>query len=257
MSSALQTAVQLEAVSFAYGSRNGSPEPPLFEDLRVSIRRGCTTAIMGGSGSGKSTLARLLARDLFPQQGTIRWNDDCQRLHDVVYVDQSPLNSVFPWQTVEQNIRWPLKALRRPLAETKETTRHLLGLFRLEHRADAFPAEISGGELQRLALARCISWRPRFAILDESLSALDRATKDIIYEALLKIGQEQGTTFLLITHNLADTMALAERCVILGERPVRILGDFEIPLPFPRQEADQRYRDAQEPLIEVIRRGIL
>jgi NitT/TauT family transport system ATP-binding protein len=143
------------------------------------------------------------------------------------------------------------------LVASQESAAHFLSLFRLTHRAEAYPAELSGGELARLALARCLSWRPRFAIIDESLSQLDRFTKGIVYEALRKISDEQGTRFLLITHILGDAMALADRCLVFGESPVRILGDFEIDLSFPRKEESPEYLTAQEPLLEVVRRGIL
>src|SRR4051812_34653051 len=103
--------VQLDQLSFAY--RNGQHKdstPPLFSGFDFSVN--CCTAIMGGSGSGKSTLAKLLAHDLAAHQGSVRWNQECQRPHDVVYIDQNPANSVFPWLTVAQNVRWPVMALR-------------------------------------------------------------------------------------------------------------------------------------------------
>ena len=280
-----QAAVRLEGVSFDYGAgRNGNGPQPLFSGFHLAVN-GCT-AVMGGSGSGKSTLAQLLANDLVADSGNIRWNDDFRFAHDVVYVDQSPLNSVFPWLTVAENVRWPIASLartrfedcagdglpwrqvfrwlgcarrsrREALALAADQSDHFLKLFRLEHRAAAYPAQISGGELARLALARCLSWRPRFVIIDESLSQLDRVTKHIVYDAMTRISIEHGTTFLIITHILSDAMALAHRCLVLGERPVKILGDFPIALPYPRNEDSAEYRAAQEPLLEVLRRGII
>jgi len=281
--SSLMSAVRLEGVTFGY--RNSQNALPLFQSLNLTLEHSCT-AVMGGSGCGKSTLARLLSRELQPQQGGIHWPAESQRAHDVVYVDQNPLNSVFPWLTVTENLRWPVRALSRTmwwnsaakdfrglrwgrcmqtwqqnrtesLIASQESAAHFLSIFRLTHRADAYPAELSGGELARLALARCLSWRPRFAIIDESLSQLDRFTKGIVYEALNKISKEEGTRFLLITHILGDAMALADRCLVFGESPVRILGDFNIDLSFPRNEESPEYLSAQEPLLEVLRRGII
>jgi NitT/TauT family transport system ATP-binding protein len=212
---------------------------------------------MGESGSGKSTLAKLLVKDYPLTAGTILWREDFSPPHEVIYTDQHPLNSVFPWQSVRENIEWPLRSRNWSLTERKSRVERLLELFGLANRAAAFPKAISGGELQRLAIARCISWRPRCLILDESLSALDRNTRAEIINALRTIKDEDGMTIILITHYLTDVMAFANRCVALGERPVRVLGDFPISLPYPRDEKSADYQTAQEPLIEILRHGHL
>lgn len=248
-------AVTIRGLRFGYGGEaEGSA---LYDDFNLEITAGSVIAFMGGSGSGKSTLAKLLVKDYPLAEGTIMWRDDFSAPHEIIYTDQHPLNSVFPWQNVRENIEWPLRRRGWEPEERSSRVERLLTLFGLLPRADAFPKAISGGELQRLAIARCISWRPRCLILDESLSALDRNTRAGIIAALRTIRDEDDMTVILITHYLTDVMALADRSVALGGRPVRVLGDFSISLAYPRDENSAEYRAAQEPLIEILRHGHL
>lgn len=249
------SAVTIHDLRFSYG--DDATEKALYDNFNLNVAAGSVVAIMGGSGSGKSTLAKLLVKDYPLTAGAISWREDFSAPHEVIYTDQHPLNSVFPWQSVRENIEWPLRCRNWSSAERKLRVERLLELFGLAGRAAAFPKAVSGGELQRLAIARCISWRPRCLILDESLSALDRNTRAGIINALRTIKDEDEMTVILITHYLTDVMAFANRCVALGERPVRVLGDFPISLPYPRDENSAAYQTAQEPLIEILRHGHL
>jgi|GEM_PF-1645739 len=245
------------AVAGKHSSAEVPRSEPLYDGFDLDIAAGTVVALMGGSGSGKSTLAKLLVKDYPLVTGAIAWRKDFSAPHEVIYTDQHALNSVFPWQTVRANIEWPLRTQRWPYYKRLRQVVRLLKIFGLKHRAKAFPKALSGGELQRLAIARCISWCPRCLILDESLSALDRNTRAGIITALRKIRDEDNMTVILITHYLTDVLALADRCVALGGLPVRVLGDFPISLPHPRDETSAEYQAAQEPLIEKLRHGHL
>jgi len=138
-----------------------------------------------------------------------------------------------------------------------ERASYLVSLFRLGAVAQAYPAQLSGGELQRLALARGLSWRPKLVILDEPFSALDGKVKAEITAGLHELARGDGITLVLITHNIADALALGTRCVVMGQRPVRVISDLEFRKGFPRQEGAPDYEAMQQALIAGIRSGLV
>ncbi len=228
----------------------------LYDGFELAVGMGSIVALMGPSGSGKSTLGKMMARIIAPTAGRVDWSPDFRKRSDVVYMDQHPMNSVFPWQTVRRNLEYPLEKLRWGEQETRARVAYLASLFRLDPLLESLPAKISGGELQRLALARCLSWRPELVILDEPFSALDRELKADISLALRELAAKDGMTVVLITHSISDALAIATRYVVVGDRPVRIISD----LAFDsfRPESDFMDRDSMErALIACIRDGLV
>jgi len=250
-------ALELEDIAFAYPARADSGNGQLYAGFSLTVGLGSILALMGPSGSGKSTLGRMMAGLLTPQAGTVRWSEQFANRWDVVYVDQHAINSVFPWQTVAENIKYPMQKLGWERGRRKERICYLMSLFRMGALADAYPASLSGGELQRVALARCLAWKPQLVILDEPFSALDRRVKAEIIAALEELAANDGMTLVLITHNVSDALALGTRCVVIGQRPVRIISDLEFRTAFPRQAGAPDYDAMQQALIAGIRDGLV
>lgn len=243
--SAASAALELHEVSFGYANRTTEKSQPVLRNFCLTVKSGFITALMGSSGSGKSTIAKVAAGIIAPNAGQVSRHPDFVRTCDVVYVDQAPLNSVFPWLNVGSNLTAPLRELGWSDAEIASRVAFVTDTFRLRHVLDSKPKALSGGELQRLALARSLSWRPQAAILDETLSSLDPPTRKLILEALRRIVNEDHSTLILITHYPQDALDLADRVVVLGGRPAVILDDFPIGLPFPRPLTSPEY-DALE-----------
>lgn len=248
-------AVEVRDVDFRY-ERNHESEP-LFRQFSFGVLKGTVVAVMGPSGSGKSSLGRIIAQMLRPQSGNVKWAQDFTRPNDLVYTDQQAMNGVFPWQRVRRNIEYPLCKLKWQSNEISQRVSQMLELFKLDHLTTALPADLSGGELQRLAVARALSWKPKCAILDESFSALDAKTKDEILVAARRLAAIEKMTLVLITHNLADALAIADRCVLLGRRPVQIIADERVPLEFPRDENSAAYQETRDNLLSKIKDAIL
>jgi NitT/TauT family transport system ATP-binding protein len=131
------SAVTIRDLRFSYG--DDATKKALYDNFNLDIAAGSVVALMGGSGSGKSTLAKLLVKDYPLTAGAIFWREDFSAPHEVIYTDQHPLNSVFPWQTVRENIEWPLRCRNWPSEERKSRVERLLELFGLADRASAFP----------------------------------------------------------------------------------------------------------------------
>jgi len=250
-------AMKVQDIVFAYPARSDSGNGQLYAGFSLMVGLGSILAFMGPSGSGKSTLGRIMAGIQTPQAGEVRWSSQFANRWDVVYVDQHAINSVFPWQTVAENVKYPMKKLGWDRARRTERICYLMSLFRLGALADAYPASLSGGELQRLALARCLSWKPQLVILDEPFAALDRKVKSEIIAGLQELVSRDQMTVVLITHNVSDALALGTRCVVIGQRPVRIISDLEFRTAFPRQAGTPDYNAMQQALISGIRDGLV
>ncbi len=251
------SAVEVERITFSYPARVDNADGRLYEDFSLKVALGSILALMGPSGSGKSTLGRMMAGILTPQAGDVCWSPHFTNRWDIVYVDQHPINSVFPWLTVAENIKYPMRKLGWDPAKRKERICYLMSIFRVGALADAYPASLSGGELQRLALARCLSWKPQLVILDEPFSALDRKVKAEIMAALEDLAANDHMTLVLITHNVSDALALGTHCVVIGHRPVRVISDLEFRTAFPREAGTPDYDAMQQALIAGIRDGLV
>jgi NitT/TauT family transport system ATP-binding protein len=255
--------VRMRGVHFTYCSELAERRPAgeadfqLYTGFDLAIEQGSIVALMGASGSGKSTLGKIMAGIIRPTAGRVDWSPQFKRKADIVYIDQHPMNSVFPWQSVRGNLEYPLEKLGWGEQESQARISYLVSLFRLEGVLEALPAQISGGELQRLAVARCLSWKPELVILDEPFSALDSKVKAELIRALHELAAKDGMTLVLITHNISDALAVGTRCVVIGERPVRIISDLEFSAPFPRDEAAVDYDNMQQALISGIRDGLV
>lgn len=250
-------ALELNQATFTYARQPASTNGHLYERFCLSVQPGSVLVIMGASGSGKSTLGKLMAGLLDPQEGRLFRSPEFTREADVVYVDQHPMNTVFPWQKVRRNVEYPLVRLGWSRGDIPSRIDKMLAMFHLSHLAHARPATLSGGELQRLALARTFGWRPKLAILDESLSALDSKTKQSVIQAIRELAAAEGMTIVFITHNISDAIALGTRFVVVAGRPVEIVSDFQTSTRFPRDEADPDCAALHGQLVEVIRHGLL
>lgn len=253
-----QPMIALDNVRFSYpvGNRKESGNG-LYERFSLSVEAGSILAVMGDSGSGKSTLGRLIAGIIQPSEGRVVRANDLARPADVVYIDQHPMNSVFPWQTVRENLRYPLGKLGWNSAEIDKRAVYLHTVFHLGDLLDSYPAQLSGGELQRLALARSLSWQPKMAILDESFSALDQRLREEIIAAVRELARHDQLTVVLITHNLTDALALGTRCVVIGRHPVAVIVDLDIGGQATSADTGTGHDVARTKLMEVIRDGYI
>ena len=202
------------------------------EAVSLTVAPGAIVAVVGGSGCGKSTLLRLVCGLDQPTAGTIRLNGTpIQAPHPRIgIVFQEP--RLLPWLSVAGNVGFGLRD--RPAAERKTRVRTALQQVGLSEKAEAWPRELSGGQAQRVALARALVPRPDVLLLDEPFSALDAFTRVDLQDHLLELWADRRPTLVLVTHDVDEAIALADRIMVMKSRPGRIFEEIPADLKRPR-----------------------
>jgi sulfate/thiosulfate transport system ATP-binding protein len=189
------------------------------DDVSVSVGDGALTALLGPSGSGKSTLLRIIAGLEVPDSGSVRIgdhevNDVPTRARGVGFVFQH--YAPFKHMTVYDNVAFGLSVRKRPKAEIEQRVQELLGLVRLDGLARRYPSQLSGGQLQRMALARALAPKPEVLLLDEPFGALDAQVRGELREWLRRLHQEIHVTTIFVTHDQEEAMEVAEQIVVMN-----------------------------------------
>ena len=230
------TGLQIEAVNFAYAGT------PILSDIRLDIAAGSFVSLLGPSGCGKTTLLRLLAGLERPQSGSLSWQGrplagpSLER--GVVFQDYS----LFPWLTLSENVEFALsKAHPETTVEQRRiTAAEYLGLVGLEAATAKYPFELSGGMLQRGAIARTFALGSKVLLMDEPFGALDPLNRAKLQDLLIAIwaGSSPRKTIVFVTHDLDEALYLSDRVVLLGSTPGRVIEQLDIPFPRPRQRRE-------------------
>jgi sulfonate transport system ATP-binding protein len=211
------------------GLRKAFGDQEVLRGIDLHIPAGQFVAIVGRSGCGKSTLLRLIAGLETPDAGTLRFGGDT-RAEDIRVMFQEP--RLLPWARVLSNVEVGLGGNRRS-ADAQARAEQALVEVGLDHKRGQWPAALSGGQKQRVALARALVSHPRVLAFDEPLGALDALTRISMQRLLERVWLEQGFTAILVTHDVSEAVALAERVLIIEDG--RIAHDVDVKLLRPRQ----------------------
>ena len=190
---------------------------------------------MGPSGCGKTTLLRLLAGLLLPDRGEVRLNDQALREpgSEIGLVFQTA--NLLPWRSVFDNILLPLQIQGISKTQAIKRVEQALAMVGLSDFAAAYPRELSGGMQQRTAIARALVHKPEILLLDEPFGALDALSRERLNLELLQLWQSSRKTVVMVTHNIQEAVFLADRVLVLSQRPGRVTADIAITLPRPRE----------------------
>ncbi|HYN68870.1 MAG TPA: ABC transporter ATP-binding protein [Candidatus Eisenbacteria bacterium] len=204
------------------------------DGVNLSIAAGEIVSLIGPNGSGKSTLLRVLAGLLRPDRGEARLDGEKITGPDprIGLVFQDP--RLLPWRTTARNVSYPLELAGWPRQATEGRVRELLDRVGLRAASESAPSQLSGGMRQRAALARSMALEPSILLLDEPFSALDELTRERFDVELLRSWTRPGTTIVVVTHSVQEAIFLADRVIVLSERPGIVVADLHVPLPRPR-----------------------
>lgn len=216
--------VRLSGVRKSFGA--GRAEHTVLHDADLEVSPGEFVAIVGGSGCGKSTLLSLVAGLEPAGAGTV------QTAGKVALMFQEA--TLLPWLTAAQNVELALRLQGVDKGERRQRARHLLERVRLGRYADKRPHELSGGMRQRVALARVLAQEAAVVCMDEPLGALDALTRSHMHDLIEDVWQEARFTVLFVTHNVREAVRLADRSVLMGGRPGRVIHQQPNDMPRPR-----------------------
>jgi NitT/TauT family transport system ATP-binding protein len=218
-------------------------------DADLQIAEGEFSAFIGPSGCGKSTLLYMIAGFEQPSSGTVAMNgrpiDRPRPDRGIVFQEYV----LFPWLTVEGNIRFGLDVQGRKDAVSEERVRHLISIVGLKGFETAYPHTLSGGMQQRVAIARALAYDPEVLLMDEPFGALDAQTKRRLIGDFIKIWEENRKTVVFVTHSVEEALLLADKVYLFSARPSKIKQVFEVNLPRPRDITTPAFLEIEKALL--------
>jgi len=226
--------LQLRHISHSFGAVE------VLRDLSIEVFHGEFVAIVGPSGCGKTTLLNLLSGFNHPTSGSIERKGKSRMVHQQ--------DGLFPWQTVSQNIALGLRH-EKSKQERLQEVRELVRLIRLEGFENSYPHQLSGGMRQRVELARALAGSSDILLLDEPFSSLDYLTRLRMRQEVARILQERPRTVVLVTHDIEEAAQLADRVIVLGERPAQVRHELSLATPRPRNPTDSEVVEATRQIL--------
>ncbi|MEM6758783.1 MAG: ABC transporter ATP-binding protein [Pseudomonadota bacterium] len=250
-----QALIDIKDVHHAYTTKAGPL--PVLSGLNVSVPQGGFVAVVGPSGCGKSTLTRLIAGLMKPDTGEVWLHGERVKSprSTVGMAFQNPV--LLEWRTILKNVMLPLEIVPTKLSKAaqEERARHLLELVGLKGFEDKRPSELSGGMRQRASLCRSLVHKPEVLILDEPFGALDAFTREDLWQTMHALKAEEPFTGVLITHDLRESIFLADQVVVLSGRPARTQYVMDIPRDVP-PDLDDLYTPEAADRLNILRHQI-
>ncbi|MES9871484.1 MAG: ABC transporter ATP-binding protein [Candidatus Sedimenticola sp. PURPLELP] len=233
------------SIDFITHTFKGQCDPTL-KEIELRIKPGEKIALIGRSGCGKSTLLHMLAGLLMPSEGCVRIHAHQVTKPSAKWNMMFQKPSLYPWMNVRQNAELGLV-----FAGQKEPEKidRLLDLVGLTDKAAANVQSLSGGQQQRVALARSLATSPDLLLLDEPFSALDAFTRATLQDEVTQICSQENLTMVMVTHDIDEAVAMADRVLIMSANPGRIVGEMTIDLSFPRNRSSTDYSRKREDLM--------
>ncbi|OYO09349.1 ABC transporter [Enemella evansiae] len=246
-----QPELQLQQVSKRYGDNLA------VRNISCSVPAHQVSVIVGPSGCGKSTLLRIISGLDSPTEGTVTFEgapvNGVPAGLAMVFQDYS--RSLYPWLRVDKNIAFPLSGL--PVAERDQRVTEAIEAVGLSGREKLYPWQMSGGMQQRVAIARALASRPKLLLMDEPYASVDAQTRADLEDLLLRIQRQLGITVLVVTHDIDESVYLADHIIVLSTPPSVVAETIEVDLPHPRNhfttKTDPRFVEIRGHVTQLLR----
>ena len=225
----------------------------VLDDMSFHIRKGEFVCVVGPTGCGKSTFLNCLTRIHMPTSGDlyIDGSPADPKKHNISFVFQEP--SALPWLTVEDNIAYGLKIKKLPKEEIKKRVDQILDLMGLQEFRKAYPGELSVSAEQRIIIGRSLAMQPDLLLMDEPYGQMDVKMRFYLEDEVIRLWKELGSTVIFITHNIEEAVYLAEKVMILTNKPAKIKEEVKIDLPRPRNITDPKFIEYRNYITDKIK----
>jgi len=225
----------------------------VLDDLTFNIHTNEFVCVVGPTGCGKTTFLNCLTRIYEPTSGDLfidGTSADPQK-HNISFVFQEP--SAFPWLTVEENLAYGLKIKRVPKDEIERRLDKILNLMGLQKFRKSYPGELSVSIEQRVIIGRSFAMQPDLLLMDEPYGQMDVKVRFYLEDEVIRLWKELGSTIVFITHNIEEAVYLAERIIILTNKPAHIKEELTIDMPRPRDIASPQFIEYRRYITDKIK----
>jgi len=225
----------------------------VLNDISFNVYEGELLCIVGPTGCGKTTFLNLLSRLMPPTNGNILIDgkEADPKKHNLSFVFQEP--SCMPWRTVKENIAYGMEVKKLPQAELDGRLKKIMELVGLTDSENLYPNQISSSMEQRVAIARAFAVNPDLLLMDEPYGQLDVKLRYYLEDELVRIWKELQSTVLFVTHNIEEAVYVAERILVLTNKPTTVKSEVVVDLPRPRDFRDPKFVEIRKQVTDLIK----
>ena len=225
----------------------------VLDHMNFDIKKNEFVCVVGPTGCGKTTFLNCLTRIHQPSEGDLFIDGEPAdpRKHNISFIIQEP--SALPWLTVEENIAYGLKIKKLPKDEINKRVEQIIKLMGLQDSRKKYPGDLSVSVAQRVVIGRSFAMQPDLLLMDEPYGQMDVKMRFYLEDEVIRLWKELGSTVVFITHNIEEAVYLAERVIILSNKPANIKEEIKIDLPHPRNVADPKFIEYREYITEKIK----
>ena len=243
--------LELENVSKSFAKIETDEVTHALTSVTTTMESGEFISLVGPSGCGKSTMLRLVAGLIPPTTGklTVNGKEIEKPAPDRGMMFQKA--TLFPWLTVKDNIAFSLK-MQGKLKGNEDKVENMIKVIGLENFREDYPAQLSGGMAQRVALVRSLINEPPILLLDEPLGALDAFTRMNMQDEILKIWQEKQQLAIMVTHDVDEAIYMGTRVLVMDAHPGRVIADIKIDMPFPRDRSSRQFVEYRNDILNKL-----
>ena len=225
----------------------------VLDDISFNVKKGEFICVVGPTGCGKTTFLNLLTRIYQPTKGDLYKDGESAnpKKHNIAFVFQEP--SAIPWMTVEKNLRFGMEIKKLPNAEINERIEKIVKLVGLQQFRDLYPHQLSVSSEQRIIIGRAFAMNPDLLLMDEPYGQMDVKLRFYLEDEVIRLWQELGATVVFITHNIEEAVYVAQRILIMSNKPATIKEEVVVDLPHPRDVTDPRFIEIRKYVTEKIK----